>query len=284
MLKTKYVSTYSDLNKKSNDLLTKDFPDKPKLEVKAKKGDFSVDVNLAKNADGSIFGSIFPKYKLNKYGATLGLFGDTKRALKLELVADSLVPGLKLTTTGETASESLTVEAEYKREGVTVVGLANVLSPKGTTLKGSLVLGHSGYAGGVSAEYHTDKISRIDTNFSYSNNLDLTTNLYARINPQDSSAILGFSHFQTHSRGGFAVDATFDPSKTTQVPKITLGTSYNLDERSSAKAKFDTAGRLGLSYAHRLTPNTRFVVGTSINTQNPSAPGDHSLGFSLHFD
>jgi len=165
-----------------------------------------------------------------------------------------------------------------------VVGSANVLSPKGTTLKGSLVLGHSGYAGGISAEYNVDKINKIDTSLSFTNNFDLTTNVYAHINPQDSSATLGFSHFQNHSRGAFAVDATFDPSKTTQTPKIILGGSYILDDKSTAKAKFDTTGRLGLSYSHRLTPNTRLVYGTSVNTQNPSAPGDHSLGFSLHFD
>jgi len=284
LLKNKYVSTYADLNKKTNDLLTKDFPDKPKLEVKSKRGDFAVDVNLARNADGSIFGSLFPKYKLNNYGVTLGLFGDTKRALKVELVADNHLPGLKVTATGESASESLTVDAEYKRDGLTVTGSANVLSPKGTTLKGGLVVGHLGYSGGISAEYHTDKISKIDTSLSFNNNLDLTTNVYARINPQDSSATLGFSHYQNHSRGAFAVEGSFDPSKTTQVPKITLAGSYNLDDKSIAKAKFDTAGRLGLSFGHKLASNIRFILGTSINTQNPSAPGDHSLGFSLHFD
>jgi len=283
----KNPGVFADLNKKSNDLLTKDYPDKPKVDWKPKSGEsLSCDISLAKNQDGSIFGSLFPKYKYKKYGLTLGLGGllDTKRAFKVEASVDDPLHGLKLTGTGHVADESLTLEGEYKRDYVTAAVSANVLSPKGTKLEGSLVGGHSslGLAGGILAQYNTDKINKISTHITYSTN-DTATNGYAHINPQDSSTQFGVAYYQIHSKGAFTADANYDPSKP-QLPKITVGGSYNIDDKSTVKGKIDTLGKLGLSYSHKLNSNSRFVLGTSINTQNLSASGDHNLGFLLSFD
>jgi len=279
----KNPGVYNDLNKPTSDLLTKDFPDKAKLDVKVKQKDASLDISLSRNHDNSFFGSFFPKYRTNFSGRALTIGGsvDTARAAKVEVIVDNIAPGLKVTGTGNLMDESLTVEGEYKRDYLTLVTSANILSPKGTKLEASVVGGHSGAAAGVQVEYFTDKISKINGNLSYSYN-DSTANVFARINPQDSSSTLGLSYFQAHSRGSVGAECTLDPAKPN--PKITVGGSYALEDKSVVKAKVDTLGRVGLSYSYKLNPHTRIVVGSSINAQNLSSAGNHTLGFQLNFD
>jgi len=280
---SKNPGVYSDLGKKSNDLLNKDFPDRNKLEWKAKRGDANLDLNFALNQDKSIFGSIFPKYRRTIYGRglTLGVQVDTNRAAKVEAIVDQLAPGLKVIATGHLADESLTIEGEYKRDYLSLSANANILSPKGTKVEASVVGGHNGVAAGLQAEYHTDKISKLNGSLSYTQR-EYTGNLFARINPQDSSSQFGLSYYQNHANGGVVAEGSLDPTKST--PKITLGGSYTLDDKSSVKGKVDTTGRIGLSYGVKLSSNARLVVASSINSNNLSSAGNHNLGFLLSFE
>lgn len=280
---TKHPGLYGDLGKKSSDLLTKEFPDRHKLEVKTKTASgVSLDGSITRNNDGSFFGSLNPKYKLSRHGITVGTTVDTKRAVKVEATAEDLVPGLKTTVTGHTDSESLTFDAEYKHEYLTLAGSLNVLSPKGNRLTAASVVGYEGFALGLQAEYVYDKWQNINGVASYTHP-DFVSTLYARVNTHASTNIIGLTfHHRLNLRAAIAAEASLDVTKASESPKIAVGGSYDFVESpTTVKGKLDTEGRVSLSYAHRLNRYARLILGTSVNTNNFSASGNHTFGLTL---
>lgn len=280
---TKHPGLYADLGKKSNDLLTKEFPDRHKLEIKTKTSSgVSFDGSITRNNDGSFYGSLNPKYKLSGHGITLGATVDTKRALKVEATAEDLVPGLKTSVTGHADSESLTVDAEYKHEYITVGGSLNVLSPKGNRVTASTVVGYEGFALGLQAEYVYDKWQNINGVASYTHP-DFVSTLFARVNTHATTNIIGLTfHHRINNRASIAAEASLDVTKTSESPKITVGGAYDLlDSPTTVKGKLDTEGRVSLSYAHRLNNYARLILGTSVNTNNFSPSGNHTFGLTL---
>jgi len=280
---SKHPGLYADLGKKSNDLLSKEFPDRHKLEVKTKTlNGVNFEGNITRNNDGSFYGSLNPKYKHNAHGVTLGATVDTKRALKVEATVEDVVPGLKASVTVHGDSESLTVDAEYKHEYITVGGAINVLSPKGNRLTAASVVGYEGFALGLQAEYVYDKWQNINGVASYTHP-DFVGTLFARVNTQATTNIFGLTfHHRLNARASIAAEGSFDVNKTSESPKITVGGSYDLaDSPTTVKGKLDTEGRASLSYAHRLNKYARLILGTSINTNNFSASGNHSFGLTL---
>lgn len=280
---TKHPGLYSDLGKKSSDLLSKDFPDKTKLEIKTKSDNgVSFEGNITRNADHSIYGLLNPKYKHGGHGITVGASVDTRRALKVEVTAEDLVPGLKTTITGHADPESLTVEAEYKHEYLTLGGAVNVLSPKGNKVTASSVFGYEGFAIGLQAEYIYDKWQNINGVASYTHP-DYVGTLFARVNTHVASNMLGLSlHHRFSPRATLAAEASLDVNKSTESPKIVVGGSYDfVDSPTTVKGKVDTEGRLSLSYAHRLNKYARLILGSSLNINNFSSSGNHAFGLTL---
>jgi len=281
---TRHPGLYSDLGKKSSDLLSKDFPDKAKLEIKTKaeNGGLSFEGNITRNTDHSFYGLLNPKYKHGGHGLTVGASVDTRRALKVEATVEDLVPGLKTSITGHADSESLTVDAEYKHEYLTLQGAVNVLSAKGNKVTASSVFGYEGVAVGLQAEYVYDKWQNFHGVASYTHP-DYVSTLFARVNTHAASNILGFSlHHRFSPRTSLAAEAALDVNKSAESPKITFGGSYDfLDSPTTVKGKVDTDGRLSLSYAHRLNKYSRLILGTAININNFSSSGNHAFGLTL---
>jgi len=280
----KHPGLYADLGKKSSDLLNKEFPDRPKVEIKTKTpSGVSFEGSVTRNNDGSIYGQLYPKYKFGSQGVTVGASIDTKRALKVEASVEDIVPGLKTTITGHGESESITVDAEYKMEYVTVATSLNVLSAQGNRFTGSTVVGYDGFAVGLQAEYVYDKWRNFNGIVSYTHP-EFVATLFARSNAQTSN-ILGLTYHQrVNPRTAVAAEATFDANKTSESPKITVGGSYDLTVDSVVKAKMDTEGKLSGSFAQRLNKYTRLILGSSVNTNNFSASGNHTFGLTLSFN
>lgn len=280
----KHPGLYADLGKKSSDLLNKEFPDRYKVEVKTKTlSGVNFEGNVTRNPDGSIFGSFYPKYRFGQ-GITVGAQIDTKRAVKVELSAEDVVPGLKATITGHGDSESVTLEGEYKHEYVTLAGSVNLLAAQGNRLTAASVFGYDGFALGLQAEYVYDKWRTINGVASYTSP-DFVATVFARANTQTSTNILGLTYHQRFNiRTAIAAEASIDVSKTTESPKIAIGGSYDLDLDTTVKGRLDTEGRVSLSYAQRLNRYTRAIFGTSINTNNFGASGIHTVGMTLSFN
>jgi len=93
---------------------------------------------------------------------------------------------------------------------------------------------------------------------------------------------LGLSYFhKIHNYWQVGSEATFDISNTDAKPKLTFATQYQLQNDTSLKAKFDTSGRLGLSYQQKYNKNAKLTISSTIDTNNLGGKNSSTFGFSL---
>lgn len=274
---------YSDIGKKANDLLTKEFPDKLKAEVKTTTPNgVGLEVSMTKSGD-SILGVINPKYTFVKQGVTLGFTADTDKNTKFEVSVSKLVPGLKLTTLVDSKKlNAIQFDGEYKHDYVALNASVDVLNPNRT--EGSLagVVGYEGFSVGLQSKYSGGILSAVNGTAAYTTN-DYVFTLFGLF----KSNKIGVSYFHRITPAASAgFDASFDLDKAQAVPsKLTVGGSYQLNVDTTVKGKLDTDGKLSLSYAQRYSRYLRGVVGTSfnINHVNTNKSGV-SFGFTLSFN
>jgi voltage-dependent anion channel protein 2 len=279
---TKNPGLYADIGKKSSDLLNKEFPLQNRIEVKTRTANgVELEVNATRSQDGSICGVLNPKYKFKAHGVGLSATVDTNRVVKLEGSVDDLLPGLKTTVTGHSDTESLTFDVEYKHEYFTASTSCHTLDPSGTTLTSSAVVGLDGWGLGGQATYSSagQRWTQINGVASYTS-ADFVATLFTRTKPTQN--LVGGSYFQRISdRVAVGGEMTVDLNKEKESTKLTVGGSYDLDPLTTVKGKFDTDGKLSLSYAQRLNKYARLIIGSTINTNNLSPSGNHQFGFTL---
>jgi len=275
---------YVDLGKKATDLLTKDFPDKSKVEINTRASNgVQFQLTGTRNHDGSILGSVQPKYTWGTQALTFSTTIDTAKVVKAEATIEKF-PGLKITLGGNSETESVKADLEWKHERATVTTGLDLLSPKGTKASATVALHHEGISLGASTEYliaDRQEVTKLDGVLAYTTS-DLQLTAYAK----KKGDTLGATYHQKVSAStSAAAEIAFDLHKSDITPKLTFGVAHTLDlVGTQVKGKFDTDGKLSLSYGFRLNPNVKLWVGSSVNTNNISASGNHSTGFSAVVD
>jgi hypothetical protein len=270
---------YGDIGKKANDLLTKEFPDKPKFELKTKTSNGVVqELSLTKRGD-DLLGVINPKYTFVKHGVTVGFTADTDKNTKFEVTIDKLLPGLKLTTIVDSKKfNAIQFDGEYKHDYVALNGSVDVLNNEGTEASLAGVVGYEGFSVGLQSKYSKGALSAVNGTAAYT-----TPDYVFTVFGLFKNNKVGLSYFHkvtNYATAGF--DASFDLDKAQATPsKLTVGGSYQLDTDTTLKGKLDTDGKLSLSYAQRLSKYARLIVGTSLNINNPNSKSGHSYGFTF---
>jgi hypothetical protein len=270
---------YADVGKKASDLLTKEFPDKSKFELKTKTSNGVVqEVSLTKSGD-ALLGLINPKYTFAKHGVTLGFTADTDKNTKFEVAIEKAIPGLKLTTIVDSKKlNAIQFDGEYKHEYFAVNGSVDVMNNEGTEASLAGVVGYEGFSLGLQSKYGRGALSAVNGTAAYTTN-DYVFTLFGLF----KSNRVGVSYFHRvtpFATAGF--DASFDLDKAQASPsKLTVGGSYQLDTDTILKGKLDTDGKLSLSYAQRLSKYARLIVGTSLNINNPNSKSGYSYGFTF---
>jgi len=272
-------SLYGDIGNKSSDLLSKEFPDKVKFELKTKTPNGVVqELSLTKSGE-SLVGVINPKYTFVKQGVTVGFTADTDKNTKFEVSIDKLLPGLKLTTLVDSKKlNAIQFDAEYKHDYVALNGSVDVFNSEGTEASVAGVVGYDGFSFGLQSKYSRGNLATINGTAAYTTN-DYVFTLWGFF----KSNRIGVSYFHkvtNYATAGF--EASFDLDKAQASPsKLTVGGSYQLDSDTAVKGRIDTDGKLSLSYGQRISKFARLIVGTSLNIHNPSAKSGHSYGFTL---
>jgi len=274
---------YNDLNKKSTDLLNKDFPTFNKLEFKTSAKDgLVVEANVTEK-DGSSVGTFTPKFNFPAWG-TLSLGVDTKRNVKVEASSSTLVPGTKFTLSGVTESETVTSELEYKHKNLAATASLNLFSSKGTTASVSTVVGHEGYSLGLQTDYNfsTNTINNLNGAFSYFS-LDPkipTVTLFGKF----KRGVAGFNvHHKLTDRVSAAAEGEYNYVNNAENPKLTVGVSYEADALTTLKGKIDTNGHVAASVSTRVN-SLRLTVGTVLNSNNFSAPSKANFGVHINVE
>jgi voltage-dependent anion channel protein 2 len=283
---------FKDLEKRSNDLLTKEFPsDKSenKFEWKGETGSKTTqEIVLTQKSDGSVSGTFNAKYKHTEWGSTFTTELRTNREFKTEVaVEDQLTKGLKVTVSGESKGEDIigALGVEFKHEKAALTTSADY-GQSGANLKGSLVVGHNGFQLGGSAEYHLgnseSNLKEVQTQLTYGTE-EFDLGAFAKQSFEKDSTILGVQYFQkVNTDLSVGAKASFDTQSAESKPTLLFGASYKLDDTTFVKGKFDTNGKLTTSWNHKLNKSAQLGVGATFDTSN-LGPKSSVFGFHLKF-
>jgi voltage-dependent anion channel protein 2 len=285
---------FADLGKRVSDLLTKEFPSERQESKLAWKGqarnDVTLETTVLQRKDGSIVGTFAPKYKHKDWNTTFSAEINTRKEVKVEVSAEDLlsVDGLKTTLTGwSRGNENFgVVGAEYKHELATVTASVDYGKATGSTVKASAVIGAQGVALGASTEYFfggESELKDLTTILSYASpEFDITA--FGKIqnqNDEDRNE-LGASYFhRITSDWHVGSEVVFETANADAKPKLTFATQYQLQSDTTLKAKFDTAGKLGLSYQQKYNRNAKLTISSTIDTNSLGGKNGSTFGFTL---
>jgi len=285
---------FADLGKRLNDLLTKEFPSEKGENKVSWRGspnkDTTLETTIVQRKDGSIIGTFLPKYIHREWGTTFSADINTRKEVKVEAVAEDLltVDGLKTTATGYSKGAEAYGEFgfEYKHELATVTASVDYGRANGSTVKASGVIGAQGIALGAKAEYFfggESELKDLTTVLSYASpEFDIAAfGRIQSINDEDKNE-LGVSYFhRVNSDWQVGAEAVFETANTDAKPKLSFGTQYALNSDAILKAKFDTAGKLGLSYQQKWNRNAKITIASTIDTNNLGGKNASNINFTL---
>jgi len=283
---------YKDLNKRANDLLTKEFPSEKKESKVDWKGETGSNVafetSLTRRNDGSILGIFSPKYRVRDWNTNLTAEVKTNRDFKAEVeVNDQFVPGVKTTITGESRGEDLvgTLGVEYRHEFTAFTASADYGQSSGSTVKASTVVGYQGFQLGSAIEYFfgstsDSTIKEFAATATYGTD-EFDVGAFGKIYPERDSNILGGFYFQrVNTDLSVGAEVTLDTQNVDTKPKLTTAAQYRIDNDASIKTKFDTAGRVGLSYQQKFK-TSRLTLSATVDTNNLHKENSSNIGFNL---
>jgi len=293
---SKYPPLFKDLNKRVSDLLTKEMPSE-KQETKVEwKGqadpNVAIETSIVTKPDGSSVGTFAPKYTVREYGTTFAAEVNTRKEAKLEVtMEDYHLAGLKTTLTGQMNNDDKweTFAIEYKHEIGNLTASFDYGRTVGSTVKATAVVGSQGVALGGSAVYllgnDSSDVKELKTVLSYSqDNYDISAFglMKAAEGKAEEKNQIGANFFHRFAPDWvFGAEAVFDTVPADSKPSLTVATQYRLQPDSFVKAKFDTFGKLGLSYTQKYNRNVKFNVATTMDTNKLDSKGGSVFGFTL---
>jgi len=296
------VPLYADLDKRANDVLTKEFPSEKEEKKVVWKGTtidgVVFDTTLTQKKDGSNFGTFSSKYRHRPWGTTFSMDLNTQSELKAEAKVDD-VAGIDGFSAAITVHENAPKKAsdgqeifaglglEYHHENVTATTNIDFGKAEGSTAKASVVVGAQGMLIGASARYHVgvSELKELNTTLAYQK-LDYDFIFYGKLTNEDGKsdthAGLKYVH-KVNADLTVAADLNADVNNLSKNPKLTVSSIYTPDSSASFKSKFDTTGKLGLSYTQKLSNNVRLTLSSTTDANNWGSKNSASFGFSINF-
>lgn len=215
---------------------------------------------------------------------------NTNKDVKVETsVENQIADGSKVTLTGEQKGKETyaTLAGEYKHNKATLTTSVDFGKSKGNTIKGTGVFGQSGFLLGLSAEYllssDHQELKLFNTTVGYSTK-DYDLNVFGRIvggeKGGDRNEIGGSYYHNVKEEVGFGLDVVHNTTSGDN-PKLTFGGRLKVNEETTMKGKFDTAGQLSFSVNQKMTKNTSFILAARVDTGTISGKPASSLGFSF---
>jgi len=268
---------YKDLTKRTNDLLTKEYPTETKIDFNRKSlQGGNLEGNVVFRKDGPAL-TLTPKYKfsINQDPASALVELTSAKTLKGEVTYEPrAVPGLKLvdTVTVSADSEAVpTLAAEYRLKNATLNSSFEYRA-KGSTTKAAAVFGYQAFSFGVLAEYFLGKVDQsfkeIATSAVYATPA-YDVGAFARINSRAVSpkTEVGASYFQNITKEyAVGAEAIFDTTHPEERPKLGVAAQFRPDLLNTFKLKVDGQGKVTGSLQQQVASNLKLTLATSVDT------------------
>jgi len=287
---------FKDIGKRVSDLLTKDFPSDKKeqrVELKSTTSQGVKVEGIIKNEEikdspkstGTVKYESFKKEWNTKFTGEV----TTDNTFKTEATysVDRYVSGLKgiFTFQKQGTEPSVVAGFEYKKDSVSATGSIETGKKTDNALKTSVVFGSKNVAVGANVD-----ATRKDTGFdvkefkaalSYASD-EIDAVVYGKVTQVSKAPIneVGLSYYQklnSETAVGGETKYNFKDEK----PTLALGSYFKLQPSSTLKSKFDTTGKLGLSWTEALNKNTTVQFSSTIDTKASSK--NSSIGAVLTY-
>jgi len=279
------LALFKDLNKRANDLFTKDFPQNVKLEVKGSNDDFSYESNLTVK-DGKYSAQFTPKQKIHELGnAEVKLDLDTDNKVRVEAsIQDEFVKNLKVGLAVEqNKRETFSVlTTEFRHANASFNGSLDFGKSSGSSVNSSLVVGDQGVVvgGNVEANITNQALRGYKVLGGYAlNELDVF-GYYNRgfINKDEKDSketrTVGISVFHKPTKSlSYGFDLGRDLVGNGNLFQVGVGYEHS-------KVHFNTNGELKFSYSQQFNRVVKVTIANKVNVQTDTK---NSLGLGINF-
>lgn len=260
---------FKDLQKRSSDLLTKEYPS-DKSEVKTEwKGStgsgIDFETTVTRDKSGNVVGNLKEKYLVPQYNAEVTGEINTNKDAKLEVAVKETLKGLKTTVSGHSKGNDVftAFSVEYKHPHFTFNGNVDYANPKGSCVEGAATSVYNGVSLGIFANWGlaSQSLNNFKTLLAYrSKDFDTAVSGSVVSKGGKTQNLVGVSYFhQINSQIQAGGEIVADTSSETK-PLLTFGSAYKLSNDSTVKVKLDTVGKLGLSLVQQINNNTKLTL------------------------
>lgn len=275
---------FTDIQKPTNDLLSKDFYHLSTASVDAKSTApngvaFTVKGKTAK--DNAIAASVEAKYADKATGMTLTQGWNNANVLstKIEL-SELLTPGLKGeldTSVIPNGSKNAKLNFFYQQSAVNARLFFDLI--KGPIATADLTVAHDGFTAGAELGYDiaSAKLNKYSVGVGYANPLYSV----AVTSTANLSVFTAAYYHKVSPLVEAGAKATWDSVKSQNV-NVEFATKYKLDPTAFVKAKISDSGVTAVAYSQELRPGVKLGLGASFNALKLAEPV-HKLGVSLSF-
>jgi len=276
--------TYGDLGKNARDVFGKGYHfGLIKLDVKTKTNtgvEFSTG-GVSNQDTGKVFGTLESKYKFKDYGVTFTEKWNTDNVLATEVSFADFCDGAKLsadtTFAPYTGDKTLRLKAEFKNE-TCAMNLDTDFNKGGPTIKGSAVVGYSGWLCGYATGFDTSKSKITESKFSMGfSTKDFIINTSINEGRKFSGSI--YHKVNPKLETGVQLSWASDNNDT----DFAIGSKYNLDSDSALRVKVNNQSMIGLGYSQKLREGVTMYLSAQIDGKNFN-DGGHKIGFALELE
>lgn len=287
---------FADLGKTPKDLLAKDFPTNLEVTLETKLATAgqvtgSAKSKVTRNADGSLAGSIAPKWSVLAQGLSLLATLHTSKKLELEAtLQDKLVAGLKATLKVNAKSfdllgsqkdaQSIAAEFEFRRDFYAANAAVDLLAAKPQLTVAATAL-YEQLTGGFEAKYSiggaTDLAALAVALHYAGSNWAATLTRAAAEGVRAQVSYTARLHHKVDDALQVAAELTWAADADKAAPVLNVGGQFK-GARSDLKAKVGTSGRIGLAYTQDLNYFASVTLGLDVNAADSK---DHKLGLAL---
>ncbi|KAK9469863.1 eukaryotic porin/Tom40 [Lipomyces arxii] len=280
------VVAYSDIAKKPNDLLNRDFfhlaPASLDVKTKADNGVTFTARGKSSPKDGSISGALEAKYTDAKSNIALTQSWSTNNTIDTKFELPPYIPNLKtdvatsfVPSSGATGAK---LNLTYKQPLFMSRAFVDLL--KGPTFTTDFSFGKAGIVAGGEVAYDVPggRVTNYAAGIGYG-----AGNFAVALTAAKKLSIISAAYYTKPTPAvEVGAKATLDSKSTAQVA-LEVGAKYTIDSTSSAKVKISNTGLVSLSYLQSLTKGVKVGFGAAVDTQRLAEPA-HKLGFSFSFE